>query len=139
MAPKFDSLETGTMLPEMTTEPVTQLHLIKYAGASGDFNPIHTIPEYAKEAGLDGTIIHGMYVMGVMGKMLSDWAGNKNIRKYGVNFKAMTKPGAVLTAGGEIKRKYEDDNGKKLINLKLFVKDETGDVKLDGKAVVECE
>jgi hypothetical protein len=51
----------------------------------------------------------------------------------------MTKPGAVLTAGGEIKRKYEDDNGKKLINLKLFVKDETGDVKLDGKAVVECE
>jgi acyl dehydratase len=77
MAPKFDSLETGTMLPEMTTEPVTQLHLIKYAGASGDFNPIHTIPEYAKEAGLDGTIIHGMYVMGVMGKMLSDWAGNK--------------------------------------------------------------
>ena len=134
---QFDDLHEGDALPVLTKPEITQLQLIKYAGASGDFNPIHVIPEYAKKAGLDGTIAHGMLVMGILGQMISSWAGLKNVRKYGVSFKAMTRPGDTLLAKGFIKRKYEE-NGKKLLDCAVHVEDTKGEVKVEGKVTVEC-
>ena len=67
----YDNIAEGFELPSLTKEPITQVQLIKYAGASGDFNQIHTVPEYAKKAGLDGTITHGMLIMGILGQMIS--------------------------------------------------------------------
>lgn len=134
--PNYDSINEGYELPSLTKEPVLQLQLIKYAGASGDFNPIHTIPEYAKAAGLDGTIVHGMLVMGILGQMISDWAGIKNITKYSVNFKAITKPGDTLTSKGVVSRKYQDERGK-FVDCKLSVEDQKGEVKVTGKCTVK--
>jgi acyl dehydratase len=117
---------------------ITQLQLIKYAGASGDFNPIHTIPASAKEVGLDGTIAHGMLVMGILGQMISGWAGVKNVLKFGVSFKAITRPGDVLTAKGTVKRAYEQD-GKKLVDCAVWVEDAQGEVKVEGKVTLRAE
>ena len=110
MSIKYDSINEGDQLPSITKDPVTQTQLVRYSGASGDFNPIHTVPEYAKEAGLDGTIAHGMLIMGMLGQMISQWVGVAPVRKYGVSFKGMTLPGDVLTASGEVKRKREADD-----------------------------
>src|SRR5512138_935140 len=97
--PKYEEIQEGYELPSLTKEPITQLQLIRYAGASGDFNQIHTVPDYAKEAGLDGTIAHGMLIMGMLGQMVSNWAGGPmNVKKFEVSFKAITKPGDVVTA-----------------------------------------
>lgn len=134
----FDSLNVGDTLPELTKEPITQLQLIRYAGASGDFNQIHTVEKYAKEAGLDGTIAHGMLVMGMLGQMITNYAGVGNVKKYGVSFKAMTKPGDVLTASAVVKKKYEE-NGEKLVACKVSIADQTGDVKADGKAILKAK
>lgn len=128
----WNEVEVGSELPSLRKGPITQLQLIRYAGASGDFNPIHTVPEYAKEAGLDGTIVHGMLVMGILGQMITDFAGVKAVRKYSVGFKSMTKLGDVVIAKGIVKKKYEKD-GEKFIDCKVYVEDETGDVKVDGK------
>lgn len=136
--PDFNTIQEGFELPELKKDKITQLQLIKYAGASGDFNPIHTIPEYAKEAGLDGTIVHGMLIMGILGQMISNWAGIKNVKKYSVNFKAITKPGDVLTAKGVVKRKYETEDGK-FVDCKLSVEDQNNDVKITGKATISFE
>ncbi|HBD94676.1 MAG: hypothetical protein A2015_04930 [Spirochaetes bacterium GWF1_31_7] len=132
---EWDKIEENYELPSLTKEPVTQLQLIKYAGASGDFNQIHTIPEFAKEAGLDGTIAHGMLSMGILGQMISSFAGIKPIRKYSVTFKSMAKPGDILTAKGIVKKKYEKD-GAKLIDCKVHIEDQNGDVKVDGKVTI---
>ena len=78
MSLNIKDLNVGDLLPEITFDEITQVQLIKYAGAAGDFNPIHTVPSYAKEAGLDGTIAHGMLVMGMLGELVSDWAGIKH-------------------------------------------------------------
>lgn len=131
----YDSLAEGDAVPALRKEPITQIQLVRYAGASGDFNPIHTVPEYAKEAGLDGTIAHGMLVMGMLGQMISNWVGVKPVVKYGVSFKAMTKPGDALTATGEIARKYvvEDEN---MVDLNVRIADEHGEVKVEGKATL---
>ena len=131
----LDNLKVGDSIPEITFDEITQVQLIKYAGAAGDFNPIHTVPEYAKEAGLDGTIAHGMLVMGMLGKLVSDWAGVKNIVKYGVSFKSKTLPGDVLTAKGEVK-KITESEGKTLVDCKVFIQDSNGDIKVDGKVTI---
>jgi acyl dehydratase len=134
----FDSINEGDELPCLTKPEITQLQLIKYAGASGDFNPIHTIPDKAREAGLDGTIAHGMLVMGILGQMISDWAGVKNVVKFSVSFKAITRPGDILSAKGTVKRKYEE-NGKKLLDCAVCVCDAKGEIKVEGKVTVRAE
>jgi acyl dehydratase len=138
MSVLFDSVNEGDELPVLRRPELTQLQLIRYAGASGDFNPIHTIPEYAKKAGLEGTIAHGMLVMGILGQMISSWAGVGNVLKYGVSFKAMSRPGDILCARGKITRKYEE-NGKKLLDCAVHVEDAKGEVKVEGKATVQAE
>ncbi|HNI96907.1 MAG TPA: MaoC/PaaZ C-terminal domain-containing protein, partial [Leptospiraceae bacterium] len=66
---KFESVEVGTELPSISVGPVTHADLVRYAGASGDFNPIHNDKEFAIANGLDGTIAHGMYVMAQIGRL----------------------------------------------------------------------
>jgi acyl dehydratase len=135
MALSYESIAEGDKVPELRKEAITQLQLIRYAGASGDFNPIHTIPDYAKEAGLDGTIAHGMLTMGILAQLISSWAGVKPVVKYGVSFKGMAKPGDELTATGEVTKKYETD-GEKRVDLSVRVTDGQGDVKIDGKVTL---
>jgi acyl dehydratase len=135
---QFAAIHEGDDLPGLTTPELTRLQLVKYAGASGDFNPIHTIPEYARQAGLEGVIAHGMLVMGILGQMISGWAGLGNVLTYGVSFKAMSRPGDILCARGTVKRKYEE-RGEKLLDLALRVEDAKGEVKVEGKATVRAE
>ncbi len=132
----YQTVSEGDKIPSIKKEPVTQLQLIRYAGASGDFNPIHTIPDYAKEAGLDGTIAHGMLTMGMLGQMISGWVGVLPVVKYGVGFKAMTKLGDVLTASGEVTKKYETDDGR-FIDCAVQIADEQDEVKVEGKVTIK--
>ncbi|MGL1891878.1 MAG: MaoC/PaaZ C-terminal domain-containing protein [Spirochaetaceae bacterium] len=132
----ISKLNVGDIIPEYTFDEVTQVQLIKYAGAAGDFNPIHTIPAFAKEAGLDGTIAHGMLIMGMLGKLISDWSGIKHVTKYGVSFKSKTVPGDILTARGEIK-KITPNDGFTLVDCKVNIIDSKGDLKVDGKLTIK--
>jgi acyl dehydratase len=131
----YNTISEGDALPTLQKKPITQTQLVRYSGASGDFNPIHTVPDYAKEAGLDGTIAHGMLVMGMLGQLVTDWAGVKAVKKYGVSFKGMTKPGDTLTAGGFVKKKYENE-GEKLIDCNIKIEDQSGDLKVEGKVTI---
>ncbi|MBN1685388.1 MAG: dehydratase [Spirochaetales bacterium] len=131
----YDSIAEGDAVPALKKEPISQVQLVRYAGASGDFNPIHTVVEYAREAGLDGTIAHGMLTMGMLAQMISNWVGVKPVTRYGVSFKAMAKPGDVLTATGEVTKKYTVLNDK-FADLSVRIADGNGEVKVEGKATL---
>ncbi|KEZ54498.1 MaoC/PaaZ C-terminal domain-containing protein [Metabacillus indicus] len=90
-------LRPGAKLGSITLPPVDRLTLIKYAGASGDYNPIHTIDEEAEKAGLPGVIAHGMWTMGSLGKLFSPYLDEWFIRDYSVRFKGMVFLGDVIT------------------------------------------
>ncbi|MET3194791.1 MaoC/PaaZ C-terminal domain-containing protein [Gottfriedia sp. OAE603] len=90
-------LKPGDTLNSVTLEPVTRMDLIKYAGASGDFNPIHTIDEEAKKAGLPGIIAHGMWTMGNLSKLFSDYIENGFIEDYTIRFKNMVFLEDIIT------------------------------------------
>jgi len=135
---KFEDVEAGSNLPELRTKPIEHMTLVRYAGASGDFNPIHTDPAFAEKVGLGGTIAHGMFTMAQIGRMVSGWVNPLQIREFGVKFKAMAKPGQTLICKGTVKKKKEED-GKKLVTVSVEAADENGEVKAAGDLVIEAD
>src|SRR5271165_632477 len=130
----FEDVQIGDEIPRLVTAPVTHLQLVKYAGASGDFNPLHTDPKIGEAIGTGGIIAHGMLIMGFVGQMLSDYAGPQALKKFGVRFKGMTHLDDEITCTGTITEKYEE-NGEGRIAGKLQAADQTGDIKVTGTFV----
>jgi acyl dehydratase len=130
----YEDVQVGDALPKPVKPPVTHLQLVRYAGASGDFNPLHTDPKVGERIGTGGIIAHGMLIMGFVGQMLSDYVGPQALRKFGVRFKGMTRLNDVITCTGKITEKYEVD-GETRIAGTLQAADQNGDVKVSGTFV----
>jgi acyl dehydratase len=103
---------TGNELEERALPPVTRLQLIKYAGASGDYNPIHTIDEAAEEAGLPGVIAHGMLTAAMMGLLFSPYLEHGYVKELQARFSGMVYPGDELTIGGRATAVEETPEGR---------------------------
>ncbi|MBE3012249.1 MaoC family dehydratase [Microbispora sp. NEAU-D428] len=110
---KYDEVETGQEIPAVEYR-VRRVDLVRYAGASGDFNPIHWNERYAKAVGLPDVIAHGMYTMAQGGRFVTDWAGDPGaVVEYGVRFSSMVvvpddDNGATITISGVVEDKRED-------------------------------
>jgi acyl dehydratase len=109
----YDEVEVGTELPAQSF-PVTRETLVRYAGASGDFNPIHWNERFAREVGLPDVIAHGMFTMASAARVVTDWAGDPGaVVEYGVRF---TRPvvvpdddqGALIEVTGKVAAKLDD-------------------------------
>lgn len=103
-------LQIGESLETVQLEPVSRISLIKYAGASGDYNPIHTIDEEAKRAGLPGVIAHGMWTMGHLAKLFTPYYEEGFIQDYSVRFRDMVFLNDVITLQATLK----ELNGNKM-------------------------
>jgi acyl dehydratase len=114
MAVKYADVEPGTQIAPKSYR-VTRLDLVKYAGASGDFNPIHWSERIARSVGLPGVIAHGMYTMAQAGKFVADWAGDPGaVTEFGVRFSAMVPvpdddQGAAIEVSGTVADKLGDN------------------------------
>jgi len=135
---RFDAYNPGDSIPELKSGPLRHMDLVRYSGASGDFNPIHTDPAFAKSVGLDGTIAHGMYVMAQLGRLSTSWANPKQIKSFSVKFKGMVRPGETIVCTGKIKKKREE-NGEKLLVVDLSAANEGGEVRVSGELLVSCD
>ena len=146
MVVNFDDVRIGDLMPNYTTGPITRTHLVRYAGASGDFNPLHHDESFAKMIGLNNVIAHGMLIMAIAGEAITAWVDQRSIRKFSVRFLSMTEPvdwnnventkdRATITVTGKVVKKYEE-NGEKLIKCDIVAKDALGSRKLDGFFIV---
>lgn len=95
-------------LDKVTLPPVSRLDLIRYAGASGDYNPIHTIDEEAEKAGLPGIIAHGMWTMGRLSILFTPYLEIGFVQDYTIRFKNMVFLGDVLTVQATLTGKVDD-------------------------------
>jgi acyl dehydratase len=129
----YDDVNEGDSAPEFAHE-LTRTDLVMYAGASGDFNPMHHDEVKAQEAGLPSVFGHGMFTMGLLGKALTDYVGVGNLEKYTVRFTKQTWPGETLTAKVSVAKKYEED-GKQKVVLDCEVVNQDGESKVQGTAV----
>jgi acyl dehydratase len=128
----FDDVNEGDEAPVVSHE-LTRTDLVMYAGASGDFNPMHHDEVKAKEAGLPSVFGHGMFSMGLLGKAITDYVGVGNLKKFKVRFTKQTWPGEVLTSRIVVTGKRKED-GESLVDLDVQLANEAGEVKVAGEA-----
>lgn len=101
--PKFEDVEVGQQIPTQE-QTIEQAHLIMYAGASGDFNPLHWQEEFASKVSPTGGIIaHGMLNMGLVSRVVTAWAGGpEKVQHLSTSFRAPCPVGATVSIGGEV-------------------------------------
>ena len=114
---------------------ITRHRLALYCGASGDHNPIHVDLDFARKAGFPDVFTHGMLVMAYLGQALTDAVPPPRLRSFSTRFVAITQLGARLTCEGHVSELVEH-KGERCAKLALTTKDENGDVKLSGEAVI---
>ena len=131
----LDDVKVGDELPPLVKGPIQQIQLTRYAGASGDFNPIHQDDEFAKAAGMGGVFGHGMLTMGFVAQSLTDWAGAGAVRKVGVRFAGLVRLKDTVTCRGRI-TSVSRGNGAGLVDLDLWAENQRGEKVVTGKATV---
>ncbi|MEK6609097.1 MAG: MaoC/PaaZ C-terminal domain-containing protein [Myxococcota bacterium] len=131
----WQEIEVGGEIPRLVKPPIDTTQLVRYAGASGDFNRIHFDQDFAREGGFPTVIAVGMLSAGFLGQMLVAWAGPAAVTKIAVRFKAVTFPGDVVTCRGVVTAKREDA-GQRLVDLKIWCEKQDGAVTVEGTATV---
>ena len=128
-------LTIGSALPPLSTGPVTRHRVAMYAHGSGDLNPIHVDPDYARDkAGLPDVIVHGMYSMGMLSRLLTQWAGPGSVRAIETRFAAMLPVKASLECSGVIEVQATEDGS--LVTVKLTATQADGSAVAAGQAQV---
>ena len=128
-------VRVGDELPPLVKGPIQQIQLTRYAGASGDFNPIHQDDEFAKAAGMGGVFAHGMLSMGFVAQAVTDWAGAGSLRRISVRFAALVRLKDVVTCRGRVLATSSKDNVH-LVDLEIWAENTKGEKVVTGKATV---
>jgi len=130
-----EDIQVGSEMPPLVKPPIQQIQLTRYAGASGDFNPIHQDDEFARAAGMGGVFAHGMLSMGFVGQVVTDWAGPATVRKLAVRFAAIVRLKDVITCKGRVLDKSSKDDVH-LVGLEIWAENQRGEKVVTGKATV---
>ena len=134
-----EDLGVGDQREQVLVENLTRTQIVQYAGASGDFNPIHTDEIFAtRAAGYPSVFAHGMLTMGMTGKMLTNYVGDGQLTYYGVRFTSQVWPGDTLTATATVTDIREED-GQQIADLEVSTTNEEGTEVVKGKASARLE
>jgi acyl dehydratase len=127
----FEDVKEGDEIPPFVVENLTRTDLVRYAGASGDFNPIHHDQTFAETAGNPTVFAHGMLNAGFVSRCVTDYVGRENLRRFKVRFATRVWPGDTITCKGKVTRKLQE-NGEKLIEGELVALNQKGETAITG-------
>jgi len=133
--PRFDSVQVGDRLPELTLPPVDRTTLALFAGASGDHNPIHIDVDFARRAGMPDVFAHGMLGMAWLGRLLTGWAPQSQLRRFDARFQGITQLGNAIRCRGRVVEKLEAD-GERCVRVEVHSANQFGQTKIVGEALV---
>jgi acyl dehydratase len=131
----FEDVQVGDELPALVKGPIQQIQLTRYAGASGDFNPIHQDPEFARAAGMGDVFGHGMLSMAFVAQAVTDWSGAGTVRKIGVRFTALVRLKDTVTCRGRVLAKTSKDDVH-TVDLEIWAENPRGEKVVSGRATV---
>lgn len=131
---KASALSVGDTREEVVFDNITRTQIVMYAGASGDYNPVHSDTEFVtKVAGYPSVFAHGMLSMGLTGKMLTNWVGDGTLTKYGVRFVKQVWPGDSLTAKATVTG-LRQEGGQHFVDLEVLTINQNGEAVISGHA-----
>lgn len=134
-APKFADVKVGDEIPKIVMPPISRHQLALYCGGSGDHNPIHVDIDFAKKFGFKDVFAHGMLSMAFLGRVVTGWVPQKQVRGLGTRFTSITWVGDVITVTGKVTGKREA-NGETVVDLEVKCTNQNGQDTLQGHATV---
>ena len=138
MALDTSEIKVGDSYSEMIVEDLTRTQIVQYAGASGDYNPVHSDEKFVTEvAGYSTVFAHGMLTMGMTGRMITNYVGDGQLTYYGVRFVNQVWPGDTLTARAEIAA-IREENGETLVDLAISTTNQDENFVLTGNATARA-
>ena len=139
MALKASSLKIGDKHSERVATNLSRTQIVQYAGASGDYNPLHSDEVYTTQvAGYPSVFAHGMLTMGLTGKMLTNYVGDGTLTKFGVRFTNQVWPGDTLDATATVEA-VREEGGVKLVDLIISTVNQDGKEVVTGTATARVE
>ncbi|MEE8580975.1 MAG: MaoC/PaaZ C-terminal domain-containing protein [Myxococcota bacterium] len=127
-------LKVGQEHESVVVEKLSRTQIVQYAGASGDFNPIHHDEHFATQvAGYPSVFSHGMLTMGLTGRMLTDWLGDGVLEEFGVRFVSQVWPGDTLTVRATV-RSIEPQGDEAVVEVELVTRNQAGKPVVTGSA-----
>jgi acyl dehydratase len=139
MALKASALKVGDTHEELVVNNLSRTQIVQYAGASGDYNPVHSDEIFAtKVAGYPTVFAHGMLTMGLTGTMLTNYVGDGRLTKYGVRFVSQVWPGDTLTARATIEALREED-GQRFVDVAVSTVNQEGKEVVRGNATARID
>ena len=139
MALSAKHLKVGDTYEEQVVDNLTRTQIVQYAGASGDYNPIHTDEVYTTQvAGYPSVFAHGMLSMGMTGKMLTNYVGDGRLTKFGVRFTRQVWPGDTLIAKAIVDA-VREDGGEHFVDLKVSTVNQDGVEVVSGYATARID
>jgi len=134
-APKFADVKVGDEIPKIVLPPISRHQLALYCGGSGDHNPIHVDIDFAKKFGFKDVFAHGMLSMAFLGRVVTGWVPQAQVRGLGTRFTSITWVGDVITVSGKVTAKREQ-GGEKVVDLEVKCTNQNGQDTLQGHATV---
>jgi acyl dehydratase len=133
-----EDVRVGDGLPPLVKGPIQQIQLTRYAGASGDFNPIHQDDEFARAAGMGGVFAHGMLTMGFVAQAVTDWAGAGSVVRIGVRFTGLVRLKDTLTCSGRVvaTSPAPAPGGHATADVEVWAQNQKGEKVVTGRATV---
>jgi acyl dehydratase len=135
MSVQFSDIQVGDEIPLLKLQPVNRTTLALYCGASGDHNPIHVDLDFARKSRMDDVFAHGMLSAAYLGRLLTAWVPQSQMRSLSVRFTGITQLGHLPTCTGKVIEKFEEA-GERRVRLALRCANQYGEEKLAGEAVV---
>jgi acyl dehydratase len=131
----FEDIAVGNEIPSLTKQPTTR-QLVMWAGASGDYNPIHYDKDFAQGRGLSGVIVQGQLVGSFLGQLVTDWVGEQGmLRKLTCSYKGSNYPGEAIICKGKVSKKYVE-GGEHRLECSLWAENAAGEKTVTGMAIV---
>jgi acyl dehydratase len=131
----YEDVVVGSEITPLVKQPTTR-QLVMWAGAVGDYNPIHYDKDFAQSRGLPGVIVHGQLVGAFLGQLMTDWIGERGVlRKLSCSYKGMNYPGETLTCRGRVTKKYVQD-GQHYVECNLWAENSKEEKTVLGVAIV---
>jgi len=131
----YEDVAEGNEIPPLARQPTTR-QLVMWAGASGDYNPIHYDKDFALKRGLPGVVVPGQLAGCFLGQMLTDWLGEQgSLKKLTLSYRGMNFPGEALLCKGAVTKKYIED-GQHFVACNIWVENPRGEKTVSGMAIV---
>ena len=134
-APTYDAVNVGDELPALQLPPVNRTTLALFAGASGDHNPIHIDTDFARKSGMPDVFAQGMLGMAWLGRLLTQWAPQSQLRRFDVRFQGITHLGHAVRCGGRVVGKLEHE-GERCVRVEVHRANQYEQTSIAGEPLI---